>query len=1242
MQEYDILIYYNYLLSTNKWKSIYDFLAELCVDVYVDITKYYNHYDSHPVLSLLASKIINKIDINARQSVNSSNRKNYKDFFLNVLKIDVAHSFIVDFSKYFIVISRITESGEIIYDPQWMKIFTSPIGVPMLSNAKDKEDSLKAAINKTSDKPNFAGVSSNATKAKNAQSDFRIKCQKAAYIPETIQEKNLEEFWKELTKDNFDFIYIWRNKISKTQYEELKSRITNCPQAQLSKFPQNYPNILVSYIAEWYKREYTGNEKENPLKALKLEQSVEKIWNNSNLPDYLLYTKKNRMYLDSLYVLGGLPINYLVKDKNTTTFKRIVDQISTGNSFVLSEGQDKKSIFTNYSIMKSLTTDNGSLKLFFDELLENSYPVHLEDQGIFPFSHFISSLKEWRPMHQKFFSEWLIEGNLTTEILRRHLCLILRPERDGLRHKSLSYDRLASWGIDTNIKSFSLCLSYNDEDIRNINKESEHITFINCHDNYFVAKYSSNKFIFSDIPTYYIHKVTLVAFYNYGTRKKICSLDVNPFQQFYETSYYNLLSSTKREGKTYVLLPFETKLKEKEYLSANQKFFEGGDSPYKLVEIKDAITILSDSNEHIKLYSKECGIKVVTTLYNDTILYEDNGCVLHRYLNNSREKCETYIPIFSKKSDLHIIKYEREFDPIELSLDDVCIEFKQGQSKEYKEWNDREEPIQGTVNIRVKAFGVNQVLVLYYIPGKEFPIKRNVNDTTILINRNLPLYRVPSNLKQIEQTPFSVVYRDSPKTYYDEDVNILWIGEEKDYVVLPVIRPFNVVDLLLDDVIAKSISLNGSAKINLEIPFILKDHFSVRKISDQGVFFSSLKDLKTDRGKSLSYLDFEFKDEVGQMLKTFKVKSDVGELDFYLCTQRLCTLNNTFPISDNASNYRFYYWTMNLEDEPVQLELNINKGILQLCLDDSQRTSGIIFQSLEDNLLPLTYFEPIVKGKWPVLTDDLSLLSLKCVEIAIKHRIPFRIFEPVYYLLQDTDSRLVDLAVDYLRKPCNENNDIFKYEGLYRLSHELYFSWLFLNRRTWIEMSIRLFNRLQSIKGVGKLTTEKKLELKSKLLISVKRLFNYCPNVTGYENKCSLRLFTEMCWNGLYLKADPSRDEDHVRTLNKSDRVYSLVNLGNPQWIGYTEDGSEFMSKGEAIAQNALRFMAPVPLSRRTKSKVAIKGFTVMEYQPFYRNQVRTERDLKQITEFLLALQNTPNAFVVIEQFFRKYLCRFN
>ena len=308
---------------------------------------------------------------------------------------------------------------------------------------------------------------------------------------------------------------------------------------------------------------------------------------------------------------------------------------------------------------------------------------------------------------------------------------------------------------------------------------------------------------------------------------------------------------------------------------------------------------------------------------------------------------------------------------------------------------------------------------------------------------------------------------------------------------------------------------------------------------------------------------------------------------------------------------------MNLEDEPIQLQFTVQKNILLLCLDDLQMASGIIFQSLEENLLPITYFEPIVKGNWPKLTDNSNLLSLKCVELAIKHRIPFRVFEPVYYLLQDTDSRLVDLAVDYLRKPSYENNDDFKYEGLYRLSQELYFSWLFLNRRTWIEMSIRLFDRLLYTKEVNTFTPELKAELKSKLLYSVIRLFNYCPNDIGYENQCSLKSFTDMCWNVLSAKTESSPNQNIGKTKEKSDKRYSLVNLGNPQWTGYTNEGYEFMSYGEKIAQNALRFMAPVPVSRNNKSKVVVKGFTVNEYQPIYKNDVRTERDLKQIMGFL-------------------------
>lgn len=163
-------------------------------------------------------------------------------------------------------------------------------------------------------------------------------------------ERRLEKFWWKLTDGSFDYQYFWRNKITSAQYAELKNRLQECAYEQKNGFVKRYGRVVAFYVAEWYKREYNGNDgKDNALKNLRLNFVPEEVWKYSCLPESFLYQRKNKMYLFSLYVLGGLPINYLIHKQFDKIFKEIAATYRQKSS---EESIDANVFINNYALQK--------------------------------------------------------------------------------------------------------------------------------------------------------------------------------------------------------------------------------------------------------------------------------------------------------------------------------------------------------------------------------------------------------------------------------------------------------------------------------------------------------------------------------------------------------------------------------------------------------------------------------------------------------------------------------------------------------------------------------------------------------------------------------------------------------------------------------------------------------------------------------------------------------------------------
>ena len=1197
--EYDILLDYEYQLANRQWTNIYDLLADVGDRLYPHFQTIQENRHLYPVLVMFVDQIC-QWNEETYENFMAYSRDTFHSFLFKLLRENLTRDFVDRFFKSFIVIDTIGKGGDIILNEEWCRVFSSPWGIPMVIRANENCRTEAAGTVQPMEE---VGVE----KFRTPKKSYKLN------VAQTEAEHRLQSFWNKLVADDFEPCYIWKNCINTKNYKELVNRLQECKDNHAYNFVKRFALVLVVYMAEWYKREYNGNDKANPLTDVGISRESGEIWINSGLPDNLLYKMRNNKFQDSIFVLGGLPIKYLV----TKQFSNVLKEISTIFQERSTGEELKKNLFiNNFALQESTRTQWGSLHAYFECLMEGKLPIAEEDRNEEPFRTFISNLQDWNQMRRKIEFEWLVVGNLNSPILRRMIRLHFLPEANGARHKSISYDRLARWGISTKVRSFKLYLVYNGMPFEDVDEEAQHIDFYNTYDGYFVGRMKGNHFTFTDVPTYGIRQIQVGLLLDGFSRRIVDTFDVKPYLQLFETEQYSLLSSRKASKRSFVLLPYDTPVAQPADMDTDKKYLIEGGLPYKLIEVNDVVCFTLENNQPVSLYNHIIGVNCKIKKYFDKIKYSGNGCVNHYYTDDDGLRQVEQIPLVFDRKDIQVVKQDENVQIAELKDTEYRIEFKQDEMPTYQVWTKKNRPHQGVVKVRISSEYGRRLFVAYFAPAGDNPFSRNLSEHFIQVAKEVAIHSVPEYLQVVDSNGLkSVSYRDDHNTHDAESEVVFQVGDADDFVEVPVFRPFLLRDVYKDHRLISRIENGEFKKQPLAVPFLLKDHFSIRTIDENGVHFLALKDQK------VSFLDFDFEDQVKCIDNRVGQDSPVGKIGYYL-TRKL-GMNDTLRVpieNDGESDYKFFYWSMKMDENPVPL-VCVNMGSdLYINLSEEQKASGLIFQSLKNGVVPASYYQLVLMGKWPRLQD--MDYAYKCFEIAAEYGVPFRMFEPIYCLFQKTDSVLIDLAANFYLDNCEDEQVVL--EALTRFSNEMYFSWPMLNIRTWREVASRILRDSRNhFTGVGN-----KDDLKQRLHSFAVKLFHYVGKDFSIENKKSLEYFTSLYWGGIIGTSLPFTDY---------------------RWYGVSSGGKRLWQESkENLAILAIRFMRARPIYSSIKyfDDVYVKykylnpnvvGFTKEEFND---NDNLEFRDLKQIKLFLRLLESDSEAYVHIEQFFRRYLIK--
>lgn len=157
--------------------------------------------------------------------------------------------------------------------------------------------------------------------------------------------ENLSVFTEKWGDDlkNFGKRYIWQWKIPSSVYEILKKNLTwivsgilgtqGNIKATIKRLGNDqairlFSRLVAVYCAEWFKREFNGYDLENnALEDIGLigPGIAQEIFCRAYGEENVYHAGKHREWLWSMYVQGGLPVNYIVQNNQNNQNNNMVD-----------------------------------------------------------------------------------------------------------------------------------------------------------------------------------------------------------------------------------------------------------------------------------------------------------------------------------------------------------------------------------------------------------------------------------------------------------------------------------------------------------------------------------------------------------------------------------------------------------------------------------------------------------------------------------------------------------------------------------------------------------------------------------------------------------------------------------------------------------------------------------------------------------------------------------------------------
>jgi len=800
--------------------------------------------------------------------------------------------------------------------------------------------------------------------------------------------------------------YVWRLKLSAYEYETLGSKIKESIRlhggSKTHLYTTKYALIMLTYLAEWYKREYAGTNQGGIESFIDIDSSgLKAIWEASgiNIDKYVYQTENgNRLWQYSIFVLGGLAIKHELNrpSADRDKFLKALCRIYHGEEYTL-ENLDEvgRAIAFRQSIHQK-----HSLYEYLREILNGTYTDN--DESVQSLLINIKNAND-EVLKSKFRFEWIITYAPGTRTMSRRLRVWLKPEEvGGGLHQYLRFDRIHLWGIAEPEKMkmlhFSIRWMNGVKTVADINKQKPLISYSNTGDENGFVSWGIDRFAVEKvIPTRHFTHFQIIAFDDNGNEYITQEEPAVEWMQLWRIDQWKDEWSSRQNAQHQTAVLFNDTWHSD--IEPNDKRQFVGHNSFKSNEwsfcfISSSITLNNKSGKEITLYNRIGYDQLYTRLYKDTVFYLDGGLVSHVVEDEDEGDIEERLPLIFSRDDIRVRYFATKDAILNAAVEnDILVEnveFKISNGR-YLPWNDENEPSYGVNTLRTYVKGVEHKIKIIYLSGH---IVRNIDDCSIEykdINGEIRRYQDFIPMNKIPLSPFIPIH----------------IGD----VIVNVIRPTLIKEIYLDD----KIHLYNDGYTTLTIPYLLKNRI---RIVDFNINGYNMYDCK---GINNFYPSLSENDDAGLGAWKKGIVTEAASLDAK-APSWLCISVGDLQSCDKQG-LRFYLWNPYENDKPK--EVNYDTSIVQ--------KNQVLFQDFTLPNKNLTNIEPVLKYT-PFGAKGTTGIELRCYKVACMYNQYFFIFKPLKMMVKN--GKIGELLVEPLLKEKNailSDDDI---QNLLRLAEE--------------------------------------------------------------------------------------------------------------------------------------------------------------------------------------------------------------
>lgn len=777
--------------------------------------------------------------------------------------------------------------------------------------------------------------------------------------------------------------YIWKLRLTKEEYNQLQTYV----KGYNGVINQEYAILAIVYIAEWYKRDYDGNVA-SPLENI----SAESLWKESGIGKesgldnyeyrFVYKAKKTSRWLESIFMLGGLPMTFILHRNDTKLLKALCTLYKDNEASL----EDDKDIINNIGRGKAIAFQESihqyhSLYHFLKTLLlGDAKELYAEEELAEKSSlanQFIEAVKRAydEVMREKFRLEWIIDYDPASPYMRRMVRLWLRPEEMGGLHQYLKFERAGTWKIPSlmqqRILRVSLQFKNGNEVVGNEDTRRTIMTFENSgqDDTGFEATGSVPWAILRTIPTVPFDRINVIITDDEGRPYEVQRFDYKKYQQLWamqsEVNRWSTICNSQAE--TAVVYSNYYELKSEEGIEYTSKPFydktNGLTEPWNFAIIPDHVVLLHGNDPEIKLWNRQGYIQFSPKLYTSVLQYKA-GKVRYMYNEDpeiyAEPETEEWYPAIFQRSDIKASHYptlDMKDQPDDLKVEKIEFKpFNAPNAEEYQEWTDDNKPDYGRLKLRLTMKGDTQIYPILYLPsmlerGKDLPVLRDFE--------NCCLHYVDSTNKVVQ----AKVEIPMDKTPLKTSMPLKVWGNDEEYAELDAIQPTLIKEVYLDGHITKYLQ-DGETFV---LPYLLKDRVSIHDYNRDGYMeyeCFNLGDL--DEKGSISLW------KQGAPVQIKNVRAPKPEY-----------IHLAFGMTENAGTIsRMLHWDYSKECLPEEVDLPCQE----------MAPYSILFQDMRQIDNNLDCIPPETKNGWA--TCRVSLLQ--CYDIATKYKTYYFIFNPLF------------------------------------------------------------------------------------------------------------------------------------------------------------------------------------------------------------------------------------------------------